>query len=192
MCGSVSRQIFSSSVGTEKLTLDVGDLGELEQRSRSRSTSGDLVRIEVGVSASRSASSIGGISSYRPSAHWYGSVLVPNATSSRFQLGLRELGAQQLRHVDLDDDLPLEVSAGVQVEVGVGIAGEAVGAGMRAAPERVDRPVEREVVAGHLVERRLGPDLVEVDAEGLRSIEGPDAFDVEAREASSLLSIDSL
>ena len=30
VCGSVSRQIFSSSVGTEKLTLDVGDLGELQ------------------------------------------------------------------------------------------------------------------------------------------------------------------
>ena len=51
-------------------------------------TSDDLVRIEVGVSVSRSASIIGGISSYFPSAHWYGSVLVPKATSSRFQLGL--------------------------------------------------------------------------------------------------------
>ena len=40
--------------------------------------------------------------------------------------GLRSSAAQQLRHVDLDDDLALEVAAGVEVEVGVGVASEAV------------------------------------------------------------------
>ena len=37
-----------------------------------------------------------------------------------------QLRPQHLRHVDLDDDLRLEVTAGVEVEVGVGGAGEAV------------------------------------------------------------------
>ena len=38
----------------------------------------------------------------------------------------RQLGPQHFRHVDLDDDLPLEVLAGVEVEVGVCGAGEAI------------------------------------------------------------------
>ena len=63
---------------------------------------------------------------------------------------------------------------------------------MGTASEGVHRPIERQVVAGHLVEGGLGPHLVEVDAEGLRSIEGPDPFDVEARQAPSLLSTDFL
>jgi hypothetical protein len=87
VCGSVSRQIFSSRVGTEKLTLTSATAASSTRASKSRPTSDDLVRIEVGVSASFSASIIGGISSYFPSAHWYGSVFVPNATNSRFQLG---------------------------------------------------------------------------------------------------------
>jgi hypothetical protein len=63
---------------------------------------------------------------------------------------------------------------------------------MCAASKGVDRPVEREVVAGHLVEGGLGSHLVEVDAEGLRSVECPDPFDVETGKAPSLLSIDPL
>jgi hypothetical protein len=38
----------------------------------------------------------------------------------------RELRAQELGDVDLDDDLALEVLAGVQIEIGVGRSGEAV------------------------------------------------------------------
>jgi hypothetical protein len=43
-----------------------------------------------------------------------------------------QLRVEQLGHVDLDDDLALEVAAGVHVEVGVGVAGEAVSTGMGA------------------------------------------------------------
>jgi hypothetical protein len=39
---------------------------------------------------------------------------------------LRELGSQQLRDVDLDDDLALEVLAGAEIEVRVGGPSEAV------------------------------------------------------------------
>ena len=39
----------------------------------------------------------------------------------------RELGADELGRVHLDDDLALEVLAGVQVEICVSRAGEAVG-----------------------------------------------------------------
>ena len=53
----------------------------------SRSSSGDLVSTEQGVRESRIASHTPGISSYFFSTHWYGSVLVPSATCSRFHLG---------------------------------------------------------------------------------------------------------
>ena len=63
MCGSVSRQAFSSRVGTEKLTLTSATSASRLKWSRSRSASGDFVSTDAGVSVSRSASSIGGISS---------------------------------------------------------------------------------------------------------------------------------
>jgi hypothetical protein len=46
-----------------------------------------FVRIEKGVPDSASAPITPGINLYRPSARWYGSVFVPSATCSRFQLG---------------------------------------------------------------------------------------------------------
>ena len=64
VCGSVWRQIFSSRVGTEKLTETSAHLGQLEVEVEvAQWQAATCVRIEVGVSVSRSASIIGGISS---------------------------------------------------------------------------------------------------------------------------------
>src|SRR4029450_7514468 len=60
----------------------------------------------------------------------------------------RELAPEYLGSVDLDDDLRFEVATGIHVEEGVGRTSEAVGTGMTASPIRIDRPVERQVVAG--------------------------------------------
>ena len=56
-------------------------------RSRSLDSTVPLVRIENGVPLSASARMTSGINWYRPSARWYGSVLVPIATCSRCHLG---------------------------------------------------------------------------------------------------------
>ena len=85
-----------------------------------------------------------------------------------------ELDAQELRHVDLDDDLPLEVLAGVEIQVGMGGASEAVCAGMRASSIGVDRPPERHPrTLRHLIQRRACLHLVEADSERLGRIERP-------------------
>jgi len=92
----------------------------------SRSSSGDFVRIEHGLRASRSA--------FQSAGHELVARLDPlvrvGVRPHRDVLALprraRELGANDLRRVDLDDDLALEVAAGVEVQVGVGRAGEAV------------------------------------------------------------------
>ncbi len=44
-----------------------------------------MVRMDSGVPEVTSASMMPGISRYRPSGRWYGSVLVPNATCGRVQ-----------------------------------------------------------------------------------------------------------
>ncbi len=62
VCGSVARQAFSSSVGTERQALTSVTAAISFSRSRSRSTSGDLVRIEHGLRESRIASQIPRIS----------------------------------------------------------------------------------------------------------------------------------
>ena len=84
VCGSLARQAFSSSVGIERFA---AKLGICLNSSMSRSSSGDLVSTEHGVRESRIASQMPGISLYFFSTHWYGSVLVPSATCSRFQRG---------------------------------------------------------------------------------------------------------
>ena len=48
VCGSVARQAFSSSVGTDRQALTSVTAAISFSRSRSRSTSGDFVRIEHG------------------------------------------------------------------------------------------------------------------------------------------------
>src|SRR5262249_52513424 len=105
---------------------------------------------------------------------------------------LPQLRREHLWDIDLDDDLTLEVPAGIQVQVGVGVAGGAVNARVPASPERVDRPIERQVVARHLVEGGLGSDLVEIDAERLGRVEGPDSLDVQPGQAPPLLPLDLL
>jgi hypothetical protein len=59
-------------------------------------------------------------------------------------LGRAQLAGEHLGRVDLDDDLAVEILPGVQVQVGVAVAGEAVGARVAAAPVRVDGPAERQ------------------------------------------------
>ena len=49
VCGSVARQAFSSSVGTDRQALMSVTAAISFIRSRSRSSSGDLVRIEHGL-----------------------------------------------------------------------------------------------------------------------------------------------
>ena len=50
---------------------------------RSRRSRVPFVSTDSGVPLSASAVTMPGMSAYRPSARWYGSVLVPSATSSR-------------------------------------------------------------------------------------------------------------
>ena len=70
MCGSVSRQAFSSSVGTERFTDTRSPASRKRSKiSMSRITSGDLVSTETGVSAANSASRISGSIRYLLSHH---------------------------------------------------------------------------------------------------------------------------
>ena len=57
---------------------------------------------------------------------------------------LREFGSQQGWRIHLDDDLGVEVEPGAKVEIGVGVAREAIPAGVRAAAVGIDRPPERQ------------------------------------------------
>ena len=105
----------------------------------------------------------------------------------------RQLGPQHLRHVDLDDDLAVEVTAGVEVEVLVRRTREAKLARMRAAPIRVDRPGKRHARRlRHAVERRLRVDLVETGVEGLRRVEMAHDGLAVARQAPLPLPLDLL
>ena len=58
VCGSVARHAFSSSVGTDRHALTSVTAAISRSSGRSRSSSGDFVRIEHGLRASRSASQI--------------------------------------------------------------------------------------------------------------------------------------
>ena len=90
---------------------------------------------------------------YLPSARWYGSVFVPMAMWSPVPAGRSQLGAEPLDGVHLHDDLVVEVGADVEAEVVVGRPGEAVDAGVAAAPVRVDGVPE-----GHAARRRHAVD----------------------------------
>ncbi len=81
-----------------------------------------------------------------------------------------QLTPQQLRHVDLDDDLALEVAAGVEVEKGVGATSEAIVAdhpvgdeiaGTRGDVEHLHRAAER--LDRDDTELRLGLDCDAID-----------------------------
>ena len=84
-----------------------------------------------------------------------------------------QLAAQHLGRVDLDHDLRVEVVPGVQVEVGVSVAGEAVHACVTAPAIRIDRPAERDPRGRrHLADQAARVDLMERDAAEARRIEG--------------------
>ncbi len=84
-----------------------------------------------------------------------------------------QLPAQQLRGVDLHHDLGVEVVPGVEVEIGVRVAGEAVTAGMAAAPVGVDGPLERHLRCRRdPADDRLRLDLVERHAGEAGGVEG--------------------
>ena len=106
-----------------------------------------------------------------------------------------QFAAQYLGHVDLHDDLLVEIAPGVEVEVGVGAPCEAVRAGVAAATVRVHRPVERHRgCRGHMIQRRLGRHLVEGHPGELRGRDGADQA-VEALHAgqgSGIRCIDTL
>ena len=63
---------------------------------------------------------------------------------------------------------------------------------MAASAIWIDRPVEREVVAGDAVQRRLGSYLMEADAHGFGRIESADALNIEAWKPSLGLAFDTL
>jgi hypothetical protein len=107
-----------------------------------------------------------------------------------------QLFRQHFGDVDLDDDLVVEVFAGVEFEVGVGVAGEAVDARVAAPTVRIDRPGERHGVARarNMVERGLREHLVKGDAREFGGLHA--AHDVaqfgEPRERVALLDVDRL
>jgi hypothetical protein len=83
-----------------------------------------------------------------------------------------QLDAQQFGRIDLDDDLALEVAAGVEAQVGVRGTSKAEFARMGAASIRIDRPAKRHPRGlGNLVEDRLGSHFVEIGRDRLRRLE---------------------
>ena len=88
-----------------------------------------------------------------------------------------QLGADDLGHVDLDDDLALEVLARVEVQVGVGRAGEAVDKTHAWVQPRYGLIVQRNGILDCLGTRfrpERASHLVKADPERLGSIEGAD------------------
>ena len=86
-----------------------------------------------------------------------------------------ELPPEDVGDIGLDDDLVVEVGPGVEVEIGMRVAGEAVDAGVRAAAIGVDGPFEGELRRrGDPVQRRLREHLVEGDPGELRRADRPD------------------
>ena len=126
VCGSVARQAFSSSVGTDRHALTSATSRDLLQQvqiaQQQRRLGQDRARV------ARVAQRL------PDPAHQLVAPLDPlvrvGVRAQRDVLALprrpRQLRPQHLRHVDLDDDLALEVPPGVEAEVLVRRAGEAV------------------------------------------------------------------
>jgi hypothetical protein len=68
--GSVARHTSSSSVPIDRLTRTLVRRAAAASSATSRSTSVDLVRIENGLPASPSTSTMPRVSRYLPSARW--------------------------------------------------------------------------------------------------------------------------
>ena len=171
--GSVARQASSSRVGTERLT-EIGrrfghalvDLDVAQQQRRLGQHRDRRLRLLKRRENLRHEA----VAALDP---LIGIGVRPKGDQVALPARPRQLGPQQLRHVDLDHDLALEVPPGVEVEIGVRPPGEAVDAGMSAAAEGVDRPAESVAPSGDPVQCRLGANLVEPDTECLRRIERP-------------------
>ena len=82
----------------------------------SRRSSVPFVRMENGVPESASAPMTPGISLYRPSARWYGSVFVPERDVLPLPGRPGQLAAQHVDEVRLDHDLGVEVAAGIELQ----------------------------------------------------------------------------
>ena len=127
VCGSVALQAFSSRVGIERLATNSvrseSSLNQLDVAQQQRRLGQHRAR--VGVVAHRLPDPL-----HQPVAALDPLVGV-GVGPERDVLALPRRPASsartQLGHVDLDDDLALEVLARVQVEIGVRRAGEAVG-----------------------------------------------------------------
>lgn len=105
----------------------------------------------------------------------------------------REFAAQDGGDVGLDDQLRVEVVPAVEIEVLVRGPGEAVPAGMGAAPERVDGVPERQ--PGGLrrpVQRALAQHLMEGDSLELRRADTTDETGPFEARQSSVVRIHSL
>ena len=89
-------------------------------------------------------------------------------------LARAELLADQGRGVDLDHDLGVEVMPGVQVQVGMRVAGEAVNTRMATSTIGINSPAERDAGGvGHPVDHAAGVHLEERHAAEARGVERP-------------------
>ena len=175
-CGArVARQAPSSRVGTERFAVTLGHRGDLlQQREVAQQQRG----LRQHGARRRRVAQRGPDPRHEPVAA-LGPLVGVGVRPHRHVLvrprRARQLGPQHLGHVDLDDDLLLEVPPRVHVEVRVGRTGEAVHAGMAAAPVRVDRPPERHRgLRRDAVERRLRANLVEARLQRLGRVEVAD------------------
>ena len=85
-----------------------------------------------------------------------------------------QLLADQVRGVDLDHDLGVEVMPGVQVQVGVRVAGEAIDACMATATIGINSPAERDPRGvGHPVDHAARVHFEEGHAAEARRVERP-------------------
>ena len=173
--GSVARHAFRSSVGIDRFAANFAFSSSFLNRSISRSSSGDLVSTEHGLRASSICSQTARVIPYLPSTHWYGSVFVPSATCSPFHDGRRSSARRTSGRLTLTTISRSKSSRGFRSRYAVGGTGKAEIACMGASSVRVDRPAEvGEVHRRDGVEGGARLDLVEIDADGLRGIEGAD------------------
>ena len=127
VCGSVARQAFSSRVGIDRLAVNsvrsAISRHQLEVAEQQRRLGQH--RAGVGEVAHRLPDALASAcSGPRPTGRGPCSSRAPRARPS--MTAAASSARTQLGHVDLDDDLALEVLAGVEVEVGMRGAGEAV------------------------------------------------------------------
>src|SRR3990172_516854 len=160
--GSMWRQTSSLSVATLKTTVHSATAESSRRRLRSRSTLGDLVMREQGPGKPGEAPRAPAgeaVLEFRLLVRVAGGadrdVLPPPGRSA-------QLAPEHLDQVDLDDDAPLEVAPGVVAKVLVVAAGEAVDAGVLAAPVGGEAPAQGgQARHAHPVQCALALDLLD-------------------------------